>query len=61
MFKVNSTIKVNNKDFTITRVDANNIIGTLQGDPSFLKGKRSIYAAELVKTANGFKYDFSAN
>lgn len=58
MFTANQTIKINNKLFTISRVDGANIIGTMQGDPSFLKGKRTVYSAELVKTTNGFKYDF---
>lgn len=60
MFTANQTIKINNKNFTISRVDGANIVGTLQGDPSFLKGKRTVYSAALVKTANGFKYNFLA-
>ena len=60
MFTPNQTIKINRKDFTITRIDGANLIGTLQGDPSFLKGKRTVYSTELVKTTNGFKYNFLA-
>ena len=60
MFTVNQTIKINNKDFTITRVDGANIIGTLQGDPSFLKGKRTVYASALIKNSKGFIYNWLA-
>ena len=42
MFTANQTIKINNKNFTILRVDTHNIVGTLQGDPSFLKGLRTV-------------------
>ena len=59
MFVANQTIKINRKDFTITRIDGANLIGTLQGDPSFLKGKRTVYATELVKSTNGFTYTWT--
>lgn len=64
MFSVNQTIKVNNKDFTITKiVDAGTefemLVGTVEGDPKFLAGKRSITVFDLKATKSGsFKYSW---
>ena len=64
MFSVNQTIKVNNESFQITKiVDAGTefemLVGTREGDPKFLAGKRSIAVFDLKANKNGtFKYSW---
>ena len=59
-FQANQIILINNESFEISKIDGPFLQGTKEGDPSFLKGKRSIVAAELVKSGKGFKYDWNA-
>lgn len=66
--KVGQVIKINSKDFTVTKVShcpvfkgQYELIGTLQGDASFLAGKRSISTQYLVPIKGGFKYNWTAN
>jgi hypothetical protein len=60
VFAVNQVIKINNKTFTITKIDNTGGIemlrGTREGDPSFLAGKRSVVARELIGKNGKFKY-----
>lgn len=63
IFNVNDKIIVNGKTFEINRIDPLfqgkvNLVGTLAGDSSFLAGRRTIYASDLVKTKNGYKYNW---
>jgi hypothetical protein len=63
MFTQGQTIKINGKKFTIVSIDTLidnkvNLVGTLEGDPSFLAGKRTVYAPELSQVKTGFKYSW---
>lgn len=68
MFTQGKTIKVNNQTFEITRVvtiseaagGGFELIGTKQGDPSFLAGKRTIFTNYLTQTKSGYVYDWTA-
>lgn len=64
MFNSNTTIKVNNKSFHIVNVSQHphhvELQGTLEGDASFLAGKRTIIANNLVKVKNGYTYNWNA-
>lgn len=64
-FNVGSVIKVNGKNFEIVKVDAceyyTDLLGTLEGDASFLKGKRTIVAGHLKESRKGgYTYDWNA-
>lgn len=66
-FKVNQVIKINGKEFKITKVEASayfpgtfELLGTLQGDPSFLAGKRTVITQYFKPVRGGFKYDWAA-
>lgn len=64
-FKIGEVLKVNGKNFEITKVEehpacpgAFDLKGTREGDPSFLKGKRSIWSPDLEKVKNGYRYEW---
>lgn len=63
-FKAGETIKVNGKNFVITKTETfqyhTELLGTLQGDPSFLAGKRTIVADHLKANKTGYIYDWNA-
>jgi len=66
-FKAGQTLVVNRKKFEIVKAEPSayyaghfELRGTLQGDASFLAGKRTIMSNHLVATKSGFKYDWNA-
>lgn len=64
-FTAGQTIKVNDKNFSISVVESHPhyilLNGTLQGDPAFLTGKRTIVASELNHVYNEhYTYDWNA-
>ncbi|ALY07187.1 hypothetical protein VmeM32_00201 [Vibrio phage vB_VmeM-32] len=64
-FTIGQVIKVNGNTFTVVKVKEDipgniNLIGTLEGDPIFLAGKRTIYANQLVAKRGGYSYDWNA-
>lgn len=66
-FAAGQVIKVNGKTFEIVKATPSayyeghfELLGTLQGDASFLAGKRTIMSNHLVATKTGFKYDWNA-
>lgn len=73
-FNANQVITINSKKFTISSVEPNDVqfgdktedlgklVGTLEGDPSFLAGKRTIFPRYLQKNRSNqnYRYDFNA-
>lgn len=62
-FEVGKTISINNRSFEITSIEKlpsghTELSGTYQGDPSFLKGKRSVIADILVKKDDEYEYEW---
>lgn len=63
-FTQGMVISVNSKSFTIGKVEVlpycTELTGTLQGDPSFLAGKRTIIVGDLKVKGKGYIYDWNA-
>lgn len=70
-FQAGSIISINGKKFSIVRVDVDTapdgkghfvLVGTKEGDPSFLKGKRTVFTRYLTKGSKFacFTYDWDA-
>lgn len=58
-------VLINNEEFEILKVNTNEAvgdswIGTKASDPSFLKGKRTVFTRYLEEAQNGYSYDWDA-
>lgn len=67
-FKVNDVLRINGKDFTITKAEpldaipgTQKLTGTFHADPTFLAGKRTIFTHYLRVSKTTYLYDYAAN
>ena len=67
-FAQNDSLLINGRKFTVVKISdcaefpgTQKLIGTYEGDPSFLAGKRTIFSAYLVESKSVYFYDHAAN